>query len=195
MPHRLSDLGYAIKTGPLVWNRHKDQLRESHAKNCYPLIWAESVLPDGGFAFRADRRNHLPYINLHASQNWLVTTRPCALLQRTTAKEQHRRLIAGCLPMSFIRKHGGVVIENHLNLIQATNGTPLISTRTLVALLNSKVIDEAFRCISGSVAVSAYELGALPLPPPDALAQLEKVIKQGAAIQEIEEFLKDQYLG
>ena len=41
-----------------------------------------------------------------------------------------------------------------------------MSATTIAALLVSAVLDEAFRCISGSVAVSAAELEALPLPAP-----------------------------
>ena len=47
MPHRLSDYGYTVSTGPLVWNRHKDQLATKASKNTLPLIWAESVSADG----------------------------------------------------------------------------------------------------------------------------------------------------
>jgi adenine-specific DNA-methyltransferase len=42
----------------------------------------------------------------------------------------------------------------------------------LTALLNTTVVDRAFRCISGSVAVSAYELENLPLPAPANLKDL-----------------------
>jgi hypothetical protein len=28
LPWRLADYGYAVSTGPLVWNRHKDQLSD-----------------------------------------------------------------------------------------------------------------------------------------------------------------------
>jgi adenine-specific DNA-methyltransferase len=37
--------------------------------------------------------------------------------------------------------------------------------------------DHAFRCLSGSVAVSAYELEALPLPAPAAMAAVTNLIR------------------
>src|SRR6185436_6702322 len=43
LPTRLHDLGYRASTGPLVWNRHKHQLRRSARSGVYPLIWAEAV--------------------------------------------------------------------------------------------------------------------------------------------------------
>ena len=46
MPHRLADYGYKVSTGPLVWNRHKESLRDRPGKGRYPLIWAESVRSD-----------------------------------------------------------------------------------------------------------------------------------------------------
>jgi adenine-specific DNA-methyltransferase len=172
MPHRLKDYGYQVSTGPLVWNRHKSQLEKRAGKRVFPLIWAEAVGSDGRFRFRADKKNHTPYFKFQAGDDWLLTRNPCVLLQRTTAKEQMRRLIAAELPVAFIRKHGAVVIENHLNMIRPTTDTPPVSARIVAAILNSAVVDRAFRCISGSVAVSAYELENLPLPCPDDLKSL-----------------------
>src|SRR5205085_8280754 len=56
MPGRLRDWGYAVSTGPLVWNRHKRQLRQQKTRNSLPLIWAEAVSPTGELIFRALRR-------------------------------------------------------------------------------------------------------------------------------------------
>jgi adenine-specific DNA-methyltransferase len=172
MPHRLRDYGYEISTGPLVWNRHKGQLAGKPSKQAFPLIWAESISADGKFQFRADKRNHAPYFKPTDGDEWLITRKPCVLLQRTTAKEQSRRLIAAELPESFIREHGAVVIENHLNMIRPTCENPVIPASIIAALLNSSIVDRTFRCISGSVAVSAYELENLPLPSPSDLKLL-----------------------
>jgi adenine-specific DNA-methyltransferase len=38
MPHRLRDYGYKVSTGPLVWNRHKAQLRERWERTTFPII-------------------------------------------------------------------------------------------------------------------------------------------------------------
>jgi adenine-specific DNA-methyltransferase len=172
MPYRLSDYGYTVSTGPLVWNRYKDQLAAKPSKRTFPLIWAEAVTSNGRFQFRADKRNHLPYFRPLEGDDWLITREPCVLLQRTTAKEQSRRLIAAELPQSFILEHGAVVVENHLNMIRPFTAVPTIPAGVIAALLNSSIVDKAFRCISGSVAVSAYELENLPLPPPDELRAL-----------------------
>lgn len=179
MSNRLRNVGYAINTGQLVWNRHKHQLRQSLGnKGVYPLIWAESVSADG-FNFSAARRNHVPYIEVSDRQPHLLNCSACVLVQRTTAKEQARRLIAAVMPEEFIAKYGAVVVENHLNIVYAI-GKSDIALATIAALLNSRAVDAVFRCLSGSVAVSAYELNALPLPDMRELRSLDRLVRTGA---------------
>ncbi len=187
MTHRLSDYGYEVSTGPLVWNRHKSQLAATASQGALPLIWAECVTPDGRFVYRADKKNHEPYFKPREGDEWLISRKSCVLLQRTTAKEQTRRLIAAELPKRFLAAHGAVVIENHLNMIRPKNDMPRVAPKVLTAFLNSEIIDRAFRCLSGSVAVSAYELEALPLPAPDSLAPLTERVTDGASREELEE--------
>lgn len=194
MPHRIHEYGYEISTGPLVWNRHKKRLRTEPNENTYPLIWAEAVTADGRFQFRAEKANHEPYFAPADDQEWLIVRQPCVLVQRTTAKEQHRRLIAAELPESFVHQHGGVVVENHLNMVYAANDNPPVSVSALAALLNSDIVDQAFRCISGSVAVSAYEMEALPLPSIEMMQQVEALFKREAPPEQIESLLRDAYL-
>lgn len=167
MPHRLADWGYVVSTGPLVWNRHREQRRHAKGAGCIPLIWAEAISPDGRFVFRAEKKNHTPYFKPGPGDEWLLVDEPCVLLQRTTAKEQQRRLIAAELPAAFLARHGHVTIENHVNMVRRSAGRPVVSLGTLTAFLNTAAADRVFRCISGSVAVSAFELEAMPLPAPE----------------------------
>ena len=170
---RLADWGYEVSTGPLVWNRFKPQMRARAGRGLHPLIWAEAVTADGRFVFRADKKNHAPFFKPEKGDAWLIVNRSCVLVQRTTAKEQLRRLIAAELSQDFIETHGGVIVENHLNMVRA-NGAPKVSPAAVAAVLNSDIIDQAFRCISGSVAVSAFELEAIPLPPASAMSAIER---------------------
>lgn len=186
MPHRLKNYGYEVNTGPLVWNRHKGQLARHPSPGTLPLIWAEGVTPDGRFVFRAAKKNHEPFFRPQPGDDWLISHKPCVLVQRTTAKEQCRRLIAAELPNKFLRLHQAVVIENHLNMIRPSNGDPGVAPGVLCALLNSDIVDKAFRCLSGSVAVSAYELEALPLPPPEELSSLTGLVQERASREVIE---------
>ncbi len=193
MPHRLRDYGLAVSTGPLVWNRHKDQLTTSNGRSCFPLIWSESVLPSGEFHYSFQRRNHQPYFVWRPGQDHLLTRQPVVLVQRATAKEQHRRLIAALMPAHFIEEHGAAVVENHLNMIYPVDGDSLVSLRAVSALLNSSVADRIFRCINGSVAVSAFELESLPFPPPEIMHELDAMLERRESKNAIEDFLSVSY--
>ena len=160
-------------------------MRDQVESGTRPLIWAEAVTSDGRFTYRAKKKNHAPYFKIEKGDAWLLVTEPCVLVQRTTAKEQARRLIAAEMPLEFVRRHTGVVVENHLNMVRA-NDKPCVPPAVLAALLNSQVADEVFRCISGSVAVSAFELEAMPLPNPDALGALVQLIGEKASRQEFD---------
>ncbi|HEY7300011.1 MAG TPA: Eco57I restriction-modification methylase domain-containing protein [Xanthobacteraceae bacterium] len=184
--NRLSDWGYSVSTGPLVWNRHKDQLVTRPGGKRFPLIWAEAVTSDGRFVWRAEKKNHAPYFEARNGDDWLITNCPCVLVQRTTAKEQNRRLIAAALPPQFVFRHGAVAVENHLNMVKPIGKRPPVSTEVLAKFLNSAAADRVFRCVSGSVAVSAYELEAMPLPPLDNLDDLVRLVRKGAPRDQLE---------
>ena len=153
---------------------------------CLPIVWAETVNADGKFHFQAARRSHLPYLAVKDEQDFLINQEPCILVQRTTAKEQKRRIIAAVIPNSFATEYPGFVVENHLNMVYSTTSQPRLALRTLAALLNSAPLDQAFRCINGSVAVSAYELNSLPLPNPEQMRSLQELVLSGAANGDID---------
>jgi adenine-specific DNA-methyltransferase len=196
MPHRLSYYGYGVSTGPLVWNRFKDQFRGERKADCHPVVWAESVTSAGRFIWRSEKRNHAPWFEVRLPKDdWLIVTQPCVLLQRTTAKEQPRRLIAAEMSDDFIRPYKGVIVENHLNMVRAIVPRPGISAAVIAALLNSAIVDAAFRCINGSVAVSAFELEELPLPPPAVMATLAALVAADAPTRKIEATIASAYAG
>lgn len=182
---RLADWGYRVATGPLVWNRHKDQLRARAEAGVRPLVWADTITT-GSFIYDAkNSRRPRHFAPALEGQEWLVRRSGCVLLQRTTAKEQSRRLIAAELPDAFCAEHAGAVVENHLNML-IDDGAPKVSRAALCATLNSQVADTLFRSISGSVAVSAYELTALPLPEAGLMATVERLVASGAQAVRIE---------
>lgn len=173
MPARLRDWGYRVSTGPLVWNRHKPRLHDTPRPGCVPVVWAEAVTQDGRFVHRATKKNHAPWFQPRGEDDPNIVTRPCVLVQRTTAKEQHRRLIAAEMPAGFLARHGRVTVENHLNMILPAVAAPSVPLPALAAFLASATADRVLRCINASVAVSASELEAMPLPAAeDVLAAL-----------------------
>ena len=195
LPSRLADWGYKVSTGPLVWNRHKSQLRRFPDPGCAPLVWAEAIAGPGKFVFRAEKKNHEPYFKLLEGDEWLCIDEPCVLLQRTTAKEQRRRLVAATLPSELIERFGSVVVENHLNMVRPLSAKPKVPRSVIAALLNSEIVDSVFRCISGSVAVSAFELESLPLPSPTGISDLEQLVLSWMGATRIERSIRALYLG
>ena len=174
MRTRLHHLGYRASTGPLVWNRHKNCLRSKPGSGTYPLIWAEAVRPNL-FNFNYRSRAHASFFSAGEDQRHLLDSGPCVMVQRTTSKEQQRRLVACAVPTSFFQEWSHVVVENHVNVLRAT--TPgAVSPLVLAAVLNTETVDQVFRCLSGTVAVSASELHALPLPPPSTFTKVEALL-------------------
>lgn len=159
LPLTLREAGWRVRTGPLVWNRRKDDLRTRGGKGRYRILWAADIR--SGEIKLHSSRNDKRFIEL-PSTSVLLQSAECILVQRTSAPEQDKRIVAAALTHAQLRD-GPVVIENHVNVL-VHDDSPLLSARILIALLRSREIDRLTRCISGSVALSAYELESIPLP-------------------------------
>jgi adenine-specific DNA-methyltransferase len=186
MPGRLRDWGYVVSTGPLVWNRHRSRLHDEPGVRRVPVVWAEAVTRDGRFVLRATTRNHKPWFEPRGPDDPNLVDRPCVLVQRTTAKEQSRRLISAELPAAVLRRSGGAVtVENHLNMVRPADGSPSVPVSVLAAFLATTTADRVLRCINASVAVSATELEAMPLPPADEIVAAMSGRDPEAAVRRI----------
>lgn len=93
LPSRHTDHGWRMSTGPLVWNRQRDRLHDTPAPGRLPVVWASDVRPGVGAETPRTRR----WIEIDPGQDWLVIDRPAVLVQRTTAPEQPRRIVAAPL--------------------------------------------------------------------------------------------------
>jgi adenine-specific DNA-methyltransferase len=170
-PLTLEGVGWHASTGPLVWNRRKSDLFGRPSTNRTRVIWAADF--EDGVIGRHPSRDSLRYLASKSAQDddLMILREEAVLVQRTTAPEQARRLIAADLsPETLAELGGGVIIENHINVLRPTTAVPLIDRATLARLLHTRTMDRLVRCISGSVAVSSYELGSLPLPDATVLA-------------------------
>lgn len=166
LPLTLRTAGWRVRTGPLVWNRHKSDLHTRPARGRYKIVWAADI-KTGELSFdksRADKR----YVAL-APTSFMLQEHPCVLVQRTSAPEQNRRVVAAPLTAEDL-EDGPLVIENHVNVL-VPDGRPMLAERILIALLRSQAVDRVARCVSGSVALSAYELESIPLPSESVLAE------------------------
>jgi adenine-specific DNA-methyltransferase len=166
---RLSDYRWKVSTGPLVWNRVKGRISDRYRDGSVRILWAADL--EGGRPRQARARDPHRWLALRPGEDrLLVLDRPAVLVQRTTAPEQPRRLLAAEFDASCLQKWGGrVVVENHVNVLTCIDPDSPLTARLLMALLASAAFDRLYRCLSGSVAVSAYELSAMPLPDRSAL--------------------------
>lgn len=173
MPLTLSSAGWKVSTGPLVWNRRSDDLNE-HAG--VTVIWSADF--DGGVLHMDTRRNTMRYLTVQSDKDrrTMLLRQPAVLVQRTTAPEQPRRLTSFYLTADDLDSLGGsVVIENHVNVLRPVTDSPALSMELLNRLLKTTALDAVARCISGSVALSAFELSALRLPDPHTLSEWENL--------------------
>ncbi|MGQ0575453.1 MAG: Eco57I restriction-modification methylase domain-containing protein [Pseudonocardia sp.] len=172
MPLTLAAAGWRVSTGPLVWNRRREDLHATPGAGRLPVLWAADI--DGGTLHRDRARDALRYLQPRddADVATLTLREPAILVQRTTAPEQIRRLVAVELTAHELAEWGGrVVVENHVNVLRPACALPAVDRTTLARVLATPTMDRLMRCLAGSVAVSAYELEALPLPDADVLAK------------------------
>lgn len=174
LPLTLGATGWRVSTGPLVWNRRRDDLHRRKAAGRHLVVWAADV--DGGQFHLDAARSAMRYMSLRSDRDRgvMLLCEPAVLVQRTTAPEQVKRIVAVELTAEQLAAHGGgVVVENHVNVLRPTCNEPAVSRGLLARLLDTETLDRLARCVSGSVALSAYELESLPLPDRVTLASWE----------------------
>jgi adenine-specific DNA-methyltransferase len=172
----LADYGYRIRVGKVVPTRERKRLRSKPIKSSVPLVWASDIRPDGTFEFGGGKRTKMPaWYDPPTSVDIRYATRGrSVLVQRTSNRDQRRRLNAAVVSQEFLRKHSqrGFVAENHVIVLEVTSEPPAVSPEVLTALLNSDPINHRFSAVSGSFSVSAKLLGRFALPDPALLPKI-----------------------
>lgn len=171
-PSSLASLGWKASTGPLVWNRRSDDLGPHYGKSRSHVVWAADI--DGGALHRDSGRDTMRYLTLTKSsdERVMVLREPAVLVQRTTAPEQSRRLVVAPLTRADLdARRGGVTVENHVNVLRPQGLLADLSVEQLARILGTRTMDQVVRTISGSVALSAYELESIPMPAPEVVAR------------------------
>lgn len=172
----LSDYGYRVRVGKVVPTRERERLHTNRKKGDMPLLWASSIRPDGSFDFEAARRlgNALWYSPPTEGNIAYATTGPAVIVQRTSNRDQTRRLNAAMVPKRFRDEYaGGFVAENHVIVIETMADRPALPPSMLVKVLNAGVTNERFSAVSGSFSVSAKLLQRLALPDPASVKALD----------------------
>ncbi|HTQ79756.1 MAG TPA: N-6 DNA methylase, partial [Thermoanaerobaculia bacterium] len=147
------------RTGPIVWNRVKPLLRPQGGDGRLPLVWATDV---GRFRFALATAgiNRPAYLEATAQVCDLATSGESLLIQRVTADEQNRRIVASRAVFPARQRY---FVENHLNLLQPAPAAQ-IDLAYLLGILSSDVVEFLFRSMNGNTQVSATELNLLPIP-------------------------------
>jgi adenine-specific DNA-methyltransferase len=169
----IADYGYRMRVGKIVPTREGDRLYADPTAGRLPVLWASDVRPDGSFVFQGGTRT--------ASAAWyepadLAAVRYASfgrsvLVQRTSNRDQQRRLNAAVVSEAFADAHAvyGYVAENHVIVLEPIANKVAVSPDLLAALLNTAIINQRFSAVSGSFSVSARLLARLALPAADAL--------------------------
>jgi adenine-specific DNA-methyltransferase len=188
--HTLISYGFETRTGLFVphRDRRRTRMRRDGQPRVFPLIWCTDIGQDGRFEF--DQAEHSKrFVVIAKKDDRVVLRKPSVALQRTTAKDDSRRLIAAPIGGNVIKKYGGYVGENHVVFLLQTERA-VCDVGLLAKILRSKTVDRLFRCISGSVSVSSSELAELSLPDPQvvhaALARgesIEAAINEGYGLK------------
>lgn len=141
-------------TGSIQWDLYKKELSAAAGPRAFPLLWAEQV--QRYFKQEPQARKDKAWITL--PDGVPDATEPFVAVQRTTAVEQERRIIAAYIDQSSVP----CFIENHVNYI-VKEPESLCSLLFILAMLDSKLLDFFFRLINNNTQVSSGELNALPI--------------------------------
>ena len=152
--------GLSFTTGKIQWDLYKSVLGDVPIPTATRLIWAENV--QRYHYSEARKRADRIYINAQLEKCQPIT-HDTIIVQRTTAVEQERRIIAHLFsPDSFGYP---IQAENHTSYLTEAEDVPL---KFVLGILNSKFIDFIFRHINSNTQVSAGELNSLPFPDSEA---------------------------
>lgn len=172
----LASYGYRARVGVYVWNRDKRRPRKSRPRGrerckAVPVIWSTHIGQDGKFRFasKSPKERRARFILLRGKDRRGVVEQDCVVVQRTSSRSQARRLVAAALPTGFAKRHGGLVGENHVIILEPIRARPLVPRSLLVKLLNSDFIRDLYSTTTGTTAVTVSGLTSLPLPDPRAI--------------------------
>lgn len=163
----LADYGVTAKAGYFVWNREGARLVTKLGRlDGFPLVWAKNVRAGQVCRPAGKQGTKMDFVTFAEASAAVVRT-PAAVMQRTTNDKQPRRLIAAIVDPAIVVRWGGFVTENHTIVLTAESPKRLALA---VKLLNTSAVDQRYRRVSGTAAVSVTLLRQLDLPTPTAFS-------------------------
>jgi adenine-specific DNA-methyltransferase len=176
---RFVDAGLRISTGPVVMFRATEFLLwDPLAKMAVPLLLPHNVKPFATVWPLGKNGKPAAIKVSNDSLRLLVPTRNYVLLKRFSAKEEKRRLTAGCF-LRAGRSNPHIGIENHVNYIyHADRELSEEEVYGIAGLFNSTLLDRYFRTISGNTQVNATEIRLMNFPDLRTLGRVGGGIRQ-----------------
>ena len=155
-------LGYCFKTGPVVEFRNKKAISNEPKDGFVPMYRSANIV-NGTFVFPVSTPKP-QYIDA-TKEKLLLPDTNTVLLKRLSSKEEKRRLQSCVYYGKNNNKNSYISIENHVNYVIHTDGSPLIDEEAewIQQILASDEYDTYYRLINGSTQVNATELNQLPL--------------------------------
>ncbi|MGD0516040.1 MAG: Eco57I restriction-modification methylase domain-containing protein [Thermoguttaceae bacterium] len=177
-PMRFSEVGLRISTGPVVLFRSTDYLlNNDREKSSVPLLLPHNVRPFETIWPVSKNGKPIAFRLCDDSLRLLLPVMNYVLLKRFSAKEEKRRLTAGCFFKSQYPYHY-VGIENHLNYIyHCERELTEDDIFGIAALFNCNLFDRYFRTISGNTQVNATEIRTMYFPDLEIIGKIGKEVK------------------
>jgi adenine-specific DNA-methyltransferase len=168
----LAEWGYRASVGYLVAYRQTERMHVAPGKGRLPLIWAKAIRPDGTFDHAHGVSAKRPgWVSAPLDAPYVVRD-PCVVVQRTSSRDQKRRITAAAVPQAFLRQHGGFIGENHvLILVRSRPDAP--PPEALLEALNDPTVGQALNRVCGSASIPVRLFEVLPLPPPPLARRLQ----------------------
>lgn len=162
LPADLTSLCLGVSTGPVVDFRSRKALTSAGAPGSVPLIYPTNIKATG-VEWPASTAKPQGFTVTAATRRMLFPNGPYVLIKRFTAKEEHRRVVAGVyLP---IEGYDYVAFENHVNVIHR-NRNPINESEAvqIAEYLNSELVDSYIRIFCGSTQINASDLRRMRFP-------------------------------
>lgn len=181
---RLGTSGFCPSTGKIVDFRSREILRDEAAKDCVPLLYSCNFSQGScSHPVKSDKAQWL-YVDSEKTNKLLTQPGSYVVVKRFSAKEETRRVKA--FPLTVEKP---IALENHLNFIHGGTPRSVIPLESDVAKglslwLNSTLIDDWFRDLSGSTQVNACDIKRMPIPSKEQLIALS--CKWSPALTQIE---------
>jgi len=174
--HKLLDFDIKISTGKVVDFRTTENLTDNYdKKGTVPLIWMQNLdLKKINISIENFEKPQGILFNEN-TKRILIPIKNYVLLKRFTTKNEKKRLFAVPFPKKEFKQFKYIGIENHINYIYKSKGElSLNEMYGVLALLNSNLIDNYIRTISGHTQVNATDIRNLPIPNYENLIKLGK---------------------